>query len=293
MGETTAIAWTDATFNPWWGCQRVSPGCEHCYAESFSKRVGLSVWGPTTDRRFFGEKHWREPLKWDRQARDSGQRRRVFCASMADVFEDRRDLDEWRSKLWSLIASTPGLDWLLLTKRPENLADMVPWNSAGSPRLAAWHNVWLGVTAENQDYANDRIPILLETPAAVHFVSYEPALGPVDFMRWMPSLGSAAAGRDSIDWLICGGESGPGARPFEVAWARDVLDQCRRNGVACFIKQLGRVPTVLGVPVRYHEGCVGDEGWEAGRLNDPKGGDWEEWPQQLRVREFPTARKAA
>jgi hypothetical protein len=127
MGKETGIAWTDATFNPWWGCQRVSPGCEHCYAEAQAKRYGHAVWGPesTTARRFFGDKHWNEPRKWNADARAKFEVRRVFCASMADVFEDNRDLDGWRDRLWDLIEATPSLNWQLLTKRPENIARLI------------------------------------------------------------------------------------------------------------------------------------------------------------------------
>lgn len=135
MGIETEIAWTDSTFNPWWGCQRVSPGCERCYAETFAKRVGLQVWGPKQERRFFGEKHWREPLRWNEQAAKAGARRRVFCASMADVFEERLDLAAARARLFGLIRLTPSLDWLLLTKRPENAARL--WAIAAADNALA------------------------------------------------------------------------------------------------------------------------------------------------------------
>src|SRR4051812_43802331 len=122
MAKDTKIEWTDSTFNPWMGCVRMSPACKHCYAETIASRFGLAEWGARVPRRFFGEDHWREPLRWDRAAQRDGSRRRVFCASMADVFEDRRDLDPWRVRLGELIASTPNLDWLLLTKRPDRAA---------------------------------------------------------------------------------------------------------------------------------------------------------------------------
>ena len=124
MGVETKIAWTDHTFNPWWGCVKVSPGCANCYAETFAKRTGHAVWGAETDRRFFGDKHWAEPVKWNLAAAKAGVRRRVFCGSMCDVFEGPRPLlDDWRDQLWTLIRYTPNLDWLLLTKRPESLAE--------------------------------------------------------------------------------------------------------------------------------------------------------------------------
>jgi protein gp37 len=184
MGESTAISWTDHTFNPWWGCTRVSPGCQHCYAEAFAKRTGNDVWG-TSPRRFFGDKHWAEPLKWDRQAEADGRPHLVFCASMADVFEDRSELVEHRARLWDLIDRTPYLIWQLLTKRPENVLKLTPegWHGAGfadRPERLWPPNVWIGTTVEDQQRADDRIPELLKVPAAVRFLSCEPLLGPVD-----------------------------------------------------------------------------------------------------------------
>ena len=187
MGQDSKIEWTHHTFNHWWGCIKVSPGCEHCYAETLSKRYGHSIWGPakTTQRRTFGEKHWVEPLKWDRLAQVSGERKRVFCASMADVFEDHPQLPSEREKLWALIEQTPMLDWLLLTKRPENVNRMLPdmWELGGLPS-----NIWIGTSVENQEQADKRIPELLKVPARVRFLSCEPLLGPVDLSRWLPDL---------------------------------------------------------------------------------------------------------
>lgn len=172
MGADSKIAWTDHTFNPWWGCVRVSPGCQQCYAETFAERVGQKVWGADAPRRFFGETHWREPLTWAARVRIKALatgalvKERVFCASMADVCEDRRDLDHWRDKLWGTIELTAdALDWLLLTKRPENLRRLVPEDILG--------RCWVGTTAEDQQRADERIPHLLATPAAVRFVSAE------------------------------------------------------------------------------------------------------------------------
>lgn len=322
MGANSEIAWTHHTFNAWWGCQRVSPGCEHCYAESFSKRVGLKVWGPTTERRFFGDKHWAEPLKWNRAAEKAGERHRVFCASMADVFEDREDLLVPRARLATLIAQTPHLDWLLLTKRPENAdgmwlnAQIDAFNGADSLGPVWLPNIWLGTTAEDRKRADERIPHLLATPAAVRFVSYEPAIEAVDFSRWMwpthwswdakyktPEEAIAAGARAEksrqalvlaptrfLDWIIVGGESGPGARPFDLAWARSVVAQCKAAKVACFVKQLGARPfaglSELRRPVGFH--ATGDRLGLG--LRHRKGGDMEEWPEDLRVREFPEVR---
>jgi len=293
MGATTEIAWTHATFNPWWGCQRVSPGCEHCYAETFSKRVGFKVWGPESDHRFFGEPHWEEPRKWNRDAELSGERRRVFCASMADVFEDRRDLDPWREKLFALIEETPWLDWQLLTKRPENMVQLAParW-ATGWPR-----NVWAGCTVEDQKRAEQRVPLLLRVPAAIRFLSCEPLLEhvsvsdvvtPDGLLKPLVGLIWQATPRHfatkgvtvlrpkgpTIHWVIVGGESGAGARPFDLGWARSIVAQCAAAEVACFVKQLG-ADAIDGTA-----GC-------SVILRDRKGADWAEWPAELRVRQFP------
>ena len=173
MGQNTEIAWTDATFNPWIGCSKVSDGCRNCYAEvdTFARRErarGLELWGPKAARHVTSESYWKQPLKWDREARAAGVRRRVFCASMADVFEDRPDLVEPRQRLSDLVLSTPSLDWLLLTKRPENAARL--WLEAGVTNDAWSDNVWLGTTVEHQAAANKRIPHLLAVPARVRFL---------------------------------------------------------------------------------------------------------------------------
>lgn len=248
MSKDSAIGWTDHTFNPWWGCFKVSPGCQSCYAEAFSKRTGHDVWGPptTTSRRLFGEAHWREPLKWDVEAGRDSVRRRVFCASMADVFEDHPDVWNERNRLWDLIAETRNLDWLLLTKRPENFARFLR-------TLVGADNIWLGVTAEDQQRADERIPLLLETNAAVRFVSYEPALGPVDLSDYLDpvcdcnwtSTDSARiyhdetcpAGAGRLHWIIAGEESGRGRREAQTEWFRSMRDQCAKAGVSFFLKQ--------------------------------------------------------
>jgi protein gp37 len=228
MAKDSKIEWTNHTFNPWWGCVKVSPACKHCYAESWARRIGLDLWGTRSTRRFFGAAHWSEPLKWNREAAIAGERRRVFCASMADVFESRADLQAWRQQLWPLIEATPFLDWLLLTKRPESIGRLVPWTTR-------WpSNVWLGTTVENQHWAEKRLPALLEYPATVRFVSCEPLLAPLDLGRW-----TRPATR-RLDWVIAGGESGHKARPMNPEWARSLRDQCVRAGIPFHFKQWGQ-----------------------------------------------------
>jgi len=210
MGEVTAISWTDHTFNPWWGCTRVSPGCVNCYAETFDKRVGGDHWGPGKPRRTFGDKHWREPLKW------SG---RVFCASMADVFDDEAPEGQ-RERLWDLIRSTPNLTWQLLTKRPRGYARYLPADLMNSTRI------WKGFTAEDQAHFDERWAVMWELPG-IKWVSYEPALGHITFIRWAPKP----------VWVVYGGESGNNRRPDLEQWARDMRDECEIYNIAFFMKQ--------------------------------------------------------
>jgi len=229
MAKNSKIEWTEHTFNPWWGCVRVSPACKHCYAETFSHRLGLDLWGKAKPRRVPSDAYWRQPMAWDKAAGQAGRRARVFCASMADVFEDREDLNVPRARLWALIAETPNLDWLLLTKRPEQIGLLVPWGKT-------WpSNVWLGTTAETQRWADERVPELLKHPARVRFVSCEPLLGPVDLSKWL----RPTARRHAIEWVITGGESGHHARPSNPEWFRLLRDQCLEHGVAFHFKQWG------------------------------------------------------
>lgn len=206
MAENSKIEWTDHTFNPWIGCAKVSPGCKNCYAETLmDQRYGRVKWGVNGTRSRTAPANWKQPLKWNREAERSGIRRRVFCASLADVFEDRPELVEWRADLFKLIDATPFLDWLLLTKRPENigkmyapmvLSDQKEWNRANNSLPSSGlrfpdpipgvrrHNVWLGTSVENQATADERIPHLLKAAhlARFTFLSCEPLLGPVDLL---------------------------------------------------------------------------------------------------------------
>lgn len=278
MGASTKIQWCDRTFSPWIGCQRVSPGCEHCYAEAYDKRVGGAVdlhgekqlrWGPKAPRIRTSAENWRTPLRWNRQAAASKVRDRVFCSSLADVFEDRAELVPWRYDLWSLISATPNLDWLLLTKRPHLIALNWPgiyhpqnqgvFQDCPRPGADRWPNVWLGTTVEDQDRADTRVRQLLEVPAVVHFLSCEPLLERIR----LPKV-------RGLDWIIIGGESGPGARPFNLDWALDLMSQAADLGAKVFVKQLGSGP--LGLRLKIRSGA---------------GSDPSEWPAALRVREWP------
>ena len=262
MAENTTIEWADHTFNPWTGCTKVSPGCDHCYAESWSKRSGTVQWGPDQPRRRTTAANWRLPLKWNAQAEREGRRFRVFCASLADVF-DNAVPPEWRRDLFDLIRSTPCLDWLLLTKRIGNVTTMVmEANVAGfldneGFRSGLPANVWLGATVVNQAEADRDVPKLLQVPARVRFLSIEPMLGPIDLCkhlwqcceRWeyqdygcyghRPECCGSPVERDLLHWVICGGESGPYARPMHPEWARSLRDQCIGAGVPFLFKQHG------------------------------------------------------
>jgi|SRR5581483_442323 len=202
MGENSKIEWTDHTFNPWLGCTKISPACTNCYAESWAKRSGLVIWGENNERRRTSESYWKQPIKWNVEAEELGIRRRVFCASLADVFEPRSDLISWRLQLLDLIRRTPYLDWLLLTKRPEWIMQLlfasietVQCDDDRYDDTIIWirnwldqrppQNIWLGTTVENQEMAAKRIPSLLKMPATIRFLSCEPLLGPINFQQWL------------------------------------------------------------------------------------------------------------
>lgn len=243
MADVTRIEWADSTFNPWWGCQNVSPGCDHCYAEAFNARVKYAdggAWGPHAARRRTSVGYWENPRRWNAKAaefaRKHHRRRRVFCASMADVF-DNQVPGAWRADLFHLILETPELDWLLLTKRPQNIGAMLPPDWGGG-----YANVWLGATTENQEEYDRRWPILESAPAVVRFISYEPALSSLTLE---PSNGLPP------DWVICGGETGPEARLMDPDWARRMRDQCRDLGATFFMKQMtGKAPIPADLMVR-------------------------------------------
>lgn len=253
MAEVTGIEWCDHTFNSWTGCTKVSSACDNCYAESWAKRSGIVQWGDHPRRRT-SESYWRQPIKWNRIAERDGIRRKVFCCSLADVF-DNQVSSAWREDLWRLIYGTPQLDWLLLTKRPQNIGKMLP-NHAGRPW--PFPNVWLGTTVENQEEADRRIPHLLAVPSVVKFLSCEPLLGPIQF-KDVPGFNRVNLSLRNW-WVIVGGESGPKARPSNSDWFRSLRDQCGIAGVPIFIKQITEKGKKLPV---------------------------EKWPQGLFIREFP------
>lgn len=262
MGELSGISWTHGTANFWMGCCKVSNGCKNCYAETFvTKRMSLPVWGPakTTDRKL-AKGVWKDVPKWNRTAADKGTRMRVFVSSLSDIFEDHPQLVPWRAKALALLEKCTSLDVLLLTKRPENIPWMVPpaW-------LENWpEHIWVGTTVEDKEQAGKRLPFLKAVPAKVRFLSCEPLLedlGELDL--W------------GIHWVIVGGESGPDARSFDIAWARNILSRCVEAGVARFMKQVGKVPYLEGVKLTL--------------ADSTHGGDPEEWPLDIQVREFPTA----
>jgi len=314
----TKIQWCDYTWNPWRGCAKVSPGCAHCYAEAWDRRFAVSGhamhWGPGKPRARASAAYMRQPLQWDRlsapriRAWETAKqtysvggeqltargfikpvRPRVFCGSLMDWLDPEVPV-EWLAGLLDTIRQTPNLDWLLLSKRPEKWAGRMAkvcehWYDRDcvenwSPWLNQWGegnpppNVWLGTSAEDQQRWDERVPLLLSIPARIRFVSVEPMLGPIDFAAQAVS----SPPTDMIDWIIFGGESGPNARPCNIEWIRSGVRQCQEAGVAPFVKQLGahsidRIAP-YGHEVRQH--------W-----TDKKGGEWNEWHEDLRVREWP------
>jgi protein gp37 len=235
MGKETGISWTNRTFNPWWGCTKVSPGCDNCYAETFDKRVGGHHWGKGVPRREFGEKHWNEPLQWNKIAEREHTRHLVFCASMADVMDDEAPVGA-REKLWDLIDRTPYLIWQLLTKRPHRYNRYLPISFQND-------NVWLGISAENQHFYSIRWPILRLVTAdydCPSWVSYEPALGYLSMDEFvLEDDGEDCSVQDYPDWIIFGGETGNGRRPMEQVWAEALIEECKGSGTKFFMKQFG------------------------------------------------------
>lgn len=325
-----------------WACVKVSPGCANCYAENLNGRnlpecgTGLDYTVPALAQVefFIDEKTLEQPLRWKRP-------RKIFVGSMTDLFGEFVP-DAFIDRIFAVMALSPQHTFIVLTKRAKRMRE---WFTTDRPKILndliirpggvpdGWShhaafvqrdgihgwplpNVWLGVSVEDQQRADERIPDLLMTPAAVRWVSYEPALGPVDFYRITELLGRNSSrtfsaleyvdplnlgrARPTLDWIVVGGESGPGARPFEIAWARDTIRQCRAAGVRCFVKQMGAVPIIAGA--RQHHYDFGEaigrkakfsefegERWRV-HLKNRKGSDMAEWPEDLRVREFPEVR---
>ena len=349
MATGTGIEWTEATWNPVTGCARVSAGCDNCYAVKQTHRLermgqrakygGLTVLNRKGDRHFSGGIRCHPntleiPLRWKKP-------RRIFVNSMSDLFHKAVPFD-FIDKVFAVMALCPQHTFQVLTKRPERMAEYLNLHLrspklgcairdlVGRSKLSVWDdgiteaaidryeaaegilpNVWLGTSVENQATADERIPHLLKCPAAVRFVSYEPALGPVDFAKYAFDRrseirrlisGPMACNTEqadsmvsnAIDWIIVGGESGAGARPLDVSWARSVIAQCRAAGVACFVKQLGSIPTWDGCGLvannpkcKTYKDLYHDRECFVLAVKDKKGGDMTEWPEDLRVREFP------
>ena len=295
MAGDTSIEWTDKVWNPTRGCSRISPGCVNCYAERIAARFsGPGLWAEGFAERTKAGGRWtgrvealtaddvlEAPLRWQQPAR-------IFVNSTSDLFHEALP-EEDIAHVFAVMAQAPQHQFQVLTKRADRMHEMLTATSRtggsedfrclvadvltlGDEKLLDWPlpNVWLGVSVENQKYADQRVPSLAGTPAAVRFLSCEPLLGPLDLSPYLKL----------VDWVIVGGESGPGARPFDVAWAKALVDQCRHAGVACFVKQLGAHP-MMGRGRNRAEL----------ELESAKGGDPSEWPTRLQVRQFPEVRR--
>lgn len=359
MAEATKIQWVGSTWNPWRGCEKVHAGCDHCYAEALSHRnpSQLGVWGPDGTRVAGAEAMWNAPLRWQKRAEKTGVRHSCF-PSLMDPFEDRADLVPLRDRMFGVIDRCPLVDFLLLTKRPENVRRMCLARSHGSTEAVAayWKamarsgrdpkghvvidedayrpNVWIGTSISDQEAADKYVPELLKlrdlTP--VLFLSIEPLLGPVRLwslpdpvrrngstvdaltgggmcVMWDGGVGMIASSPKRLDWVIVGGESGPKARPCRPEWVRSIVKQCRSASVPVFVKQMGGNVITRNDQIEdvFNNGSSGwpdpevehdihgyREEYQGAdcriRLRDPKGGDPDEWPEDLRVREFPDAK---
>jgi protein gp37 len=269
MAEQTAIEWCDATFNPWMGCTRVSPACDDCYAARSTPARTLGVtWGAGEPRRRTSDANWKLPGQWNAKAAREGRRVRVFCASMADVFDNEVPV-QWRRDLFDLIEATPNLDWLLLTKRIGNARRLYADTYLDSAR--PWPaNVWLGATVVTQEELDRDLPKLYAVPARVRFLSIEPMLGPISFDAW-PLFGEDE--KSLLHWVICGGESGSKARPMNPDWARSLRDQCATAGVPFLFKQWGE----WGDPDSIETTGLARHGWFEDDHRDG-GAPRHEWP---------------
>ncbi len=334
MAEKSNIQWTDASYNPWRGCTKVAPGCKFCYAESnMSVKLHGVKWGPRGTRVRSSDSYWNQPKKWDKVAKMEGVRKKVFCASLADVFEewngpitthknevlwkDKKGvyadaeksgfqpyeiatMDHLRADLFKVIDETPNLDWLLLTKRPQNIRKMWapmapiimkrdlehrPFFHTGMEDMRYItpyrRNVWLGCSVSEQETFEDSYEALLDCAelGSVLFLSYEPSLGPIDLRAFLE------APTPSKKWVIVGGESSQGGnkgRRFDLSWARSVISQCKKAKVPCFVKQLGADVTDGPLDINEPNGKL-----RAISLSDSHGGNMEQWPEDIRVREFP------
>jgi len=223
VADQTNISWCDHTFNAWWGCTQIAPGCDNCYAKALDVRFKGDYWNPKQEPRVTSYSNWIKPLRWDAKAKKEGRRYRVFCGSMMD-WCDKDAPPDALDRLWSTIKVTPNLDWLLLTKRASRIRMSLPddwgWNG--------YNNVWLGVSVEDKKHGYPRIDELGDISSRVSFLSVEPMLCDMSDI----DLGG-------IDWVIIGGESGPGARPMNPDWAYDLMNTCRYKGIPVWFKQWG------------------------------------------------------
>lgn len=267
MGKGSHIGWTDNTFNAWWGCRRYDEMCIYCYAERLDARYDKNGHWGNNDRKMMSENYWKQPLAWNKEAEKNGIKTKVFCSSMADVFEDNDQVIEARNRLWKLIKQTPNLNWQILTKRYDRIAQFLPddWNGG-------YENVWLGISVGLQKRVDEYLPTFIEIPAKTRFLSCEPLIGELDLTKYLKT--------GKIHQVITGGESGFGSHPEDknvkfryreckIEWIEKIVSQCKETNTSIFVKQLG---THLAKTMN---------------LNDRAGSDINEFPENIRYQQFP------
>lgn len=262
MGENTKVPWAHHSFNPWWGCTQTKySGCANCYAKKYAEGKGYDIWGKGKERRYFPKSHFQQLLRWQKMAKAAGEHHRIFMGSMCDVF-DAEVSNYWRNLLWQYFDVTPNLIKMLTTKRPENILEMYPKEWLSNPRK----DVWFLFSVSDQESANEIMPLAAKIPALIRGISYEPAVGAINFAP----LVEVHSGGNNFHWFIIGGESA-GGRPFELGWAYDTELFCRHINAAFYMKQLG---SDLACKMKVDD-------------IDPKGEMLDHLPENLRIREFP------
>lgn len=266
MGTNTKVPWAHHSFNSWWGCTKTKySGCVNCYAEKYASSKGYDIWGKGKKRRYFPKSHFQQLLTWQKNAAIAGEYHRIFIGSLCDVFDDEVS-NYWRNQLWQYFDVTPNLIKMLTTKRPQNIVGMYPAEWLSNPRKDACFLF----SVSDQESADEIIPLAAKIPALVRGISYEPAIGPINFAGLIEIKHTQYTPDNNFHWIVIGGESA-GGRPFELDWAYDTELFCRHAGISFYMKQLGS-----HLAAEYGIADI-----------DPKGEMLDHIPEDLRIREFP------